>query len=60
MPEAVRELTGLEKASVLLMSLGASVSAKVFEQLTPPERELLGAQIFETAPRGHSGWAECR
>ncbi|MCE5314766.1 MAG: FliG C-terminal domain-containing protein [Armatimonadota bacterium] len=40
-----RELTGIDKASVLLMSLGASVSAKVFEQLSVSERDLLGAHI---------------
>ncbi|MCE5198756.1 MAG: FliG C-terminal domain-containing protein [Armatimonadota bacterium] len=40
-----QELSGLEKASVLMMSLGASTSAKVFEHLSPTERELLGAKI---------------
>ncbi|MHB9037035.1 MAG: FliG C-terminal domain-containing protein [Armatimonadota bacterium] len=39
------ELTGIDKASVLMMSLGASVSAKVFEHLSQTQRELLGAHI---------------
>ncbi|MEN6358101.1 MAG: FliG C-terminal domain-containing protein [Armatimonadota bacterium] len=39
------DLTGIDKASVLLMSLGASRSAKVFEHLDASERELLGAHI---------------
>ncbi len=38
-------LTGMDKASVLMMSLGAATSAKIFEQLTPSEREQLGAHI---------------
>jgi len=40
-----RDLSGLEKASVLISILGVETSAKVFEQLTPDERDLLGAQI---------------
>ncbi|MCE5324253.1 hypothetical protein LLG46_13195 [bacterium] len=40
-----QNITGIDKASVLLMSLGASKSAKVFEHLDPSERELLGAHI---------------
>lgn len=39
------DLTGIDKASVLMMSLGAATSAKVFEQLTSSEREMLGAHI---------------
>lgn len=45
MTEDRRELTGMEKASVLMMSLGAAASAKVFEKLSPEERELLGVQV---------------
>jgi flagellar motor switch protein FliG len=41
-----KQLTGLEKASVLIMSLSASASAEVFEHLSADERELLGAQIL--------------
>jgi flagellar motor switch protein FliG len=40
-----RDLSGIDKAAVLLMSLGASKSAKVFEHLNASERELLGAHI---------------
>jgi|YNPBryBLVA2012_1023415.scaffolds.fasta_scaffold07104_3 flagellar motor switch protein FliG len=40
-------LTGLEKASVLMMSLGAEASARVFQQLTEEEREIIGAQIVK-------------
>jgi len=39
------KLTGLEKASILLTSLGAAESSKVFAQLSQDERETLGAQI---------------
>lgn len=39
------ELTGLEKASVLLMSLGSEASEEVLRRLSPEERDLLGAQI---------------
>lgn len=38
-------LSGIEKASVLMMSLGVNASAKIFEQLSPEERERLGSQI---------------
>jgi flagellar motor switch protein FliG len=41
----MHDLTGIDKASVLMISLGASKSAKVFEQLDASERELLGAHI---------------
>ena len=44
---STHELTGMEKASVLMMSLGASASAKVFEQLSEHEREVLGSQIVK-------------
>lgn len=40
------KLTGIEKASVLLMSIGPLASAKVFEKLSPVERDLLGAEII--------------
>jgi len=39
------DLTGIEKASVLMMSLGAETSAKVFDYLTAEEREVLGATV---------------
>ena len=39
------ELTGLEKASVLLMSLGSEASEEVLMRLSAEERDLLGAQI---------------
>ena len=41
------QLTGLQKAGVLMLSLGAEASAKVFDQLTPGEREMLGAEIVK-------------
>lgn len=47
-----QKLTGLEKASVLMMSLGATESARVFEQLSAEERELLGSQILRLRPIG--------
>jgi len=45
MIQAGTELTGLEKASVLLMSLGSDASEEVLKRLSPEERDLLGAQI---------------
>ena len=39
------ELSGLTKASVLLISLGAGVSAGVLQQLTPDEVERLTSEI---------------
>ncbi|MGI6296146.1 MAG: FliG C-terminal domain-containing protein [Armatimonadota bacterium] len=39
------QLSGLQKASVLLMSLDAEVSQAVMDRLSPQEREILGAQI---------------
>lgn len=39
------ELTGLEKASVLLMSLDSEASEEILQRLSPEERNLLGAQI---------------
>lgn len=41
------EMNGLQKASVLILSLGLKQSAKVFEHLTEQEREILGAQIVK-------------
>jgi len=38
-------LTGLEKASVLLLSLGTEASEEVLKRLSPKERDMLGAQI---------------
>lgn len=43
--ESTYELTGLEKASVLLATLGAAKSAEVMSCLSADERELLGGQI---------------
>lgn len=40
------QLSGLQKASVLLMSLDAEVSQAVLDRLSPQEREILGAQII--------------
>lgn len=40
------QLNGLQKASVLLMSLDAEVSQAVLDRLSPQEREILGAQII--------------
>lgn len=45
MVQANAELSGLEKASVLLMSLGSEASEEVLRKLSPEERDLLGAQI---------------
>lgn len=42
-----RELNGLEKASVLLMSLDPTSSARVVELLDERERDLLGAEIVK-------------
>lgn len=41
------QLSGLEKASVLILSLGLKQSARVFEHLTEEEREILGAQMIK-------------
>ena len=38
-------LTGIEKASVLLMSLGADASEQIMNRLSPEERDVLVAQI---------------
>lgn len=40
-----RILTGLQKAGVLMVTLGAEASAKVFDCLTPEERDQLGSEI---------------
>lgn len=45
MISADTQLNGLQKASVLLMSLDAEVSQAVLDRLSPKEREILGAQI---------------
>ncbi len=42
------ELNGLQKASVLLMSLGASASAEVFKHLTEQEIETLTSEMVRT------------
>lgn len=40
-------LSGLQKAGVLMISLGAEESAKVFDCLTPEERDFLGSEIVK-------------
>jgi flagellar motor switch protein FliG len=45
MIETNTELTGLEKASVLLMSVGQEASRAILDRLSPEERDVLGAQI---------------
>jgi flagellar motor switch protein FliG len=40
-----QQLTGIEKASVLLMSLGPDASEQVMSRLSPEQRDVLGAQI---------------
>lgn len=45
MVQTPADLTGLEKASVLLMSLGSAASEEVLRRLSPEERDLLGTQI---------------
>lgn len=47
MLDTAHELTGIEKASVLLMSMGPVESAKIFEKLSAGERNLLGAEIIK-------------
>lgn len=40
-------LTGMEKASILLMALGTNLSAEVFKHLSEPEIEKISAQIIK-------------
>jgi flagellar motor switch protein FliG len=42
----LNELSGVEKASMLLMALGTGTSAEVFRHLTEPEIERLSAEII--------------
>lgn len=44
-PKSSIALSGIEKASVLLISLGADMSSSVLQQLTPEEIERLTAEI---------------
>ena len=44
------EMTGLEKASVLLMSLGPEASSEIMKHLSPEQQELLGARIVSMRP----------
>ena len=44
------DMTGLEKATVLLMSLGPEASGEVMKHLSAEQRELLGAQIVGMRP----------
>ncbi len=50
MAQLTAELTGLEKATVLLNALGAAKSAEVLKCLDQAERDLLGAQIERMRP----------
>lgn len=45
MATADTKLSGIEKASVLLMSLNTDASQAILDRLSPQEREILGAQI---------------
>jgi len=47
MNSTVSRLSGPQKAGVLMISLGAEESAKVFGCLTPEERDLLGTEIVK-------------
>lgn len=46
MKEDTGSLSGLRKASVLIMCLGPETSWKVFEQLSPEQQDLIGAEIL--------------
>ncbi|HHO81452.1 MAG TPA: flagellar motor switch protein FliG, partial [Bacillaceae bacterium] len=48
MPRSTKELTGKEKAAVLLIGLGPEVSAKVLRHLTDEEIEELTLEIAAT------------
>lgn len=41
------QLTGIEKAGILLMALGTGIAAQVFKHLSEPEIEKLSAQIIK-------------
>ncbi|HPP73933.1 MAG TPA: flagellar motor switch protein FliG [Armatimonadota bacterium] len=43
----IKDLTGLEKASILLVALGTNIAAQVFKHLTESEIERLSAQIIK-------------
>lgn len=45
MNRTMDRISGLDKASILLMSLGSEGTARVFEYLTEDEREILSSQI---------------
>jgi flagellar motor switch protein FliG len=47
MPQLAKKMTGIEKASVLMASLSATTSAKVFEHLNTNERERLSVEIIK-------------
>jgi flagellar motor switch protein FliG len=47
MPQVAHDLTGLEKAGILMMSLGASTSAKVMDRLNNQEKSLITTQIIK-------------
>ena len=48
-----RELSGLRKASILIMSLGASASSEVFKHLSDQEIETLTSEIMRTQGVDH-------
>ena len=50
MNRTIDRVSGLDKATILLKSLGPETTAKVFEYLTDDEREILSAQIVTLKP----------
>lgn len=46
-PQSILDLNGLEKACILLVSMGTGVAAEVFKHLTEPEIEQLSAAIIK-------------
>jgi len=50
MNRTIDRVSGLDKATILLKSLGPETTAKVFEYLTDDEREILSAQIVALRP----------
>lgn len=43
----IKELTGMEKAGILMIAMGTDVAAQVFRHLSEPEIERLSAQIIK-------------
>lgn len=50
MVDSYVEMNGLEKAAVLLMTLGPEASGEVMKHLDPEQREMLGARIVNMRP----------